>query len=126
MAKKVLKKKTVKKASPQKKTSPKSKAKTSSSAKSGKVNLQSVIAKKMDLLVRREADNSVIVLNLESNRIFQIDGVAIEAWEMIDGKRKLSAISEALMKKHDWSEKETNQLVLSFCESLQKQELIDL
>jgi hypothetical protein len=93
--------------------------------KTAKLSLQSVLQKKSDLLVRREVDNSIIVLNLESNRIFQIDGVAIEAWEMIDGKKKVSAISTALMEKHDWSAAETNKLVLSFCETLQKQDLVE-
>lgn len=93
--------------------------------KKAQLGLQSILQKKSDLLIRREVDNSIIVLNLESNRIFQIDGVAIEAWEMIDGKRKVSAISRALKEKHDWSESETNQLVLSFCETLQKQDLVE-
>jgi hypothetical protein len=60
-----------------------------------------VLRRAPQVIARKNADGTVGVMRLEDeSHYFVLDKIAAEFWEMINGKRTLGAIRDALAKRH--------------------------
>jgi hypothetical protein len=82
----------------------KTKTKTVRRATSPRQDLLSdgfVPKKAQEILARKNFDGTVAIMHLENDEhFFTIDGIAADAWKLIDGKTSLSKIRAQLVKKH--------------------------
>jgi hypothetical protein len=88
------------------KTKPKSKTKTktvrrTASPRQDVLDDRFVPQKAQEILARKNFDGTVAIMHLENDEhFFTIDGIAADAWKLIDGKSTLSKIRAQLVKKH--------------------------
>lgn len=76
-------------------------------------------------MVTRVIDDETILLPIyktseEINCIYTLNKVASRAWELIDGKRKLSAIKKQLLEEFDATAKEIDREMQKFLKDLKE------
>ncbi len=73
---------------------------------------------------RSEGNDKVIVLDLNKNSIFEIDGLSSQVFESIDGKRSANKIISKISKERNLPDARFKKDSLKFFATLQKLKLI--
>lgn len=146
MAKKKSKKKSTKKvvqktkkkpsslkrsASVSKKTKKKSSSKKKPSKGAGSQSVpfpdHIVIRRAENVVSRINYDNSVAIMKLDNDEcFFTIDGIAAEAWELINGNSDIGRIKKTLIKRHSPPVNVFNRDLANLISELQSEQLIEL
>lgn len=84
-----------------------------------------VFKKASDILERDIGDGTIAVLNVfDEMHYFIIDAIAAEFWSMIDGRKNLLQITEALIKKHQPPTRDFERGLKLCIQNLEKHHLI--
>lgn len=102
----------------------------SKATQAGKKSATQAISRRLhrspDVLARRAQDGVISVLRLDDDRYFyQIDGIAAEFWQLMNGKRTLEQIKRKLILKHKPPLARFEQSVTRFLADLRREKLIE-
>lgn len=84
----------------------------------------STILNKKKKLPWRNIENNIIIVDLDREKVLDLDNSAKEIWELIDGKKSITDIAENLIEKYDISKQDIVKDIISFINELLKRELV--
>lgn len=87
------------------------------------------IAKKIqvtDNTVVQEMGSGIVVLNLNTERFYELDEVGKRIWELLSDNKEYSTIVDILLSEYDVSEKQLQEDLNRLIEDLKKAELIEI
>ena len=81
--------------------------------------------RKNDTIIHKELDGAPILIDPYRRTLTHLNPVALEIWKLLDGKRPVSAMLEALREEFDIDETVLRKDVLGFLDELAKREMIE-
>ncbi len=90
------------------------------------ITLETVIARRADLMTSELSPSELVMLSLENNAYYGMEDTAKAIWDQLGQPRPLSAVVAALQEQFDVDEATCQQDVLEFVKDLLKNGLVVL
>lgn len=83
-----------------------------------KIDLNSCLATNPHLVLRIEDDDCALLFDPDSGRVQMLNGTAVDVWRLLDGKRSVREVIDALKNLYEGMDAGAGRQVLALVESL--------
>lgn len=73
-----------------------------------------------DAIIFTELDDTVVMMDAEEGRYYELDPVGASVWELLDHEKSVAEVCEALEKQYDVAPVTCREDVLAFVEELER------
>lgn len=80
--------------------------------------------KRSDEVIASKMDDEVVMMSVEQGMYFGLDPIAADIWDVLESKKTVKEIIEAMVKKYDVDKATCKKDVLQFLRQMQKNNLV--